>query len=44
MKKDKMRDRNHLRFERDIKIKKVDARKAAKNNWKRFLETEDFDE
>lgn len=44
MKKDRSRDRHRSSFERDFKIKKVDAHKQLSNNWKKFLETEDFDD
>jgi hypothetical protein len=44
MKMDKSRDKNRGSFERDFKIKKVDANKQLSKDWKRFLETEDFDD
>lgn len=44
MKKDVSRDRKKSNFERDAKIKKVHSQKENSKNWKRFLESEDFDE
>jgi hypothetical protein len=44
MKKDVSRDRKKSSFERDVKIKKVLSQKEASKNWKKFLETEDFDD
>ena len=44
MRKDKSKDRSRGNFEREFKIKKVDAHKQLSKNWKRFLDTEDFDD
>jgi len=44
MRKMQSRDRQRSSFEREFKIKKVDENKQLSKNWKRFLETEDFDD
>ncbi|MEQ9187600.1 MAG: hypothetical protein RLP15_07680 [Cryomorphaceae bacterium] len=44
MRRERSRERSRSSFDREPKIKKVNAHKQLSRNWKRFLETEEFDE
>ena len=44
MRKIQSTDRQRSSFVREFKIKKIDANKQLSKSWKKFLETEDFDD